>query len=152
MEYRSKSNNKSNSQHHTLPPGYNCLTRRDAIKAVMASAGTAAFFSDARADTTKRKPDPRKGSPKRYDMKKSINQWAFPYPERMNLKECLQLAKDAGFDGIKKIQQVRINRLNITGAMITKQVADLSQGIGAISAVFVIANLQVFTGVDVIKG
>ena len=34
-------------------------------------------------------------------MKKSINLWAFPYPERMTLKECLQLAKDAGFDGIE---------------------------------------------------
>jgi L-ribulose-5-phosphate 3-epimerase len=34
-------------------------------------------------------------------MKKSINLWAFPYPERMTLRECLQLAKDAGFDGIE---------------------------------------------------
>jgi hexulose-6-phosphate isomerase len=34
-------------------------------------------------------------------MKKSINLWAFPYPERMTLTECLQLAKDAGFDGIE---------------------------------------------------
>jgi hexulose-6-phosphate isomerase len=34
-------------------------------------------------------------------MKKSINLWAFPYPDRMSLRECLQLAKDAGFDGIE---------------------------------------------------
>ena len=34
-------------------------------------------------------------------MKKSINQCAFPYPERMSLQQCLQLAKDAGFDGIE---------------------------------------------------
>jgi hexulose-6-phosphate isomerase len=34
-------------------------------------------------------------------MKKSINLWAFPYPERMTLRECLQLARDAGFDGIE---------------------------------------------------
>ena len=34
-------------------------------------------------------------------MKKSINLWAFPYPERMNLRECFQLAKDAGFDGLE---------------------------------------------------
>lgn len=34
-------------------------------------------------------------------MKKSINLWAFPYPQRMTLEECLQLAKDAGFDGIE---------------------------------------------------
>ena len=40
-------------------------------------------------------------APKRYDMKKSINLWAFPYPDRMNLSQCLQLAKDAGFDGIE---------------------------------------------------
>ena len=29
------------------------------------------------------KPDARRASPKRYDMKKSINLWAFPYPGRM---------------------------------------------------------------------
>src|ERR1043166_1667691 len=34
-------------------------------------------------------------------MKKSINLWAFPYPDRMSLEECLQLAKEAGFDGIE---------------------------------------------------
>ena len=34
-------------------------------------------------------------------MKKSINLWAFPYPQRMSLRECLQLAKEAGFDGIE---------------------------------------------------
>lgn len=38
---------------------------------------------------------------KRYEMKKSINLWAFPYPEKMSLRQCLQLAKDAGFDGIE---------------------------------------------------
>jgi hexulose-6-phosphate isomerase len=34
-------------------------------------------------------------------MNKSINLWAFPYPDRMTLRECLQLAKAAGFDGIE---------------------------------------------------
>lgn len=34
-------------------------------------------------------------------MKKSINLWAFPYPEKMSLEQCLQLARDAGFDGIE---------------------------------------------------
>ena len=38
---------------------------------------------------------------KRYAMKKSINMWAFPYPQKMNLKECFELAKDAGFDGVE---------------------------------------------------
>src|SRR4051794_8478839 len=44
------------------------------------------------------------GSPvqrKKYAMKKSINQWAFPYPDKMSLEQCLRLAKDAGFDGIE---------------------------------------------------
>jgi L-ribulose-5-phosphate 3-epimerase len=101
MKYQPKSNNKTNSQEMILPPGHNCLTRRDVIKAVMASAGAMAFSDGARAASTKHKSDLLKGAPKRYAMKKSINQWAFPYPERMNLKECLQLAKDAGFDGIE---------------------------------------------------
>lgn len=34
-------------------------------------------------------------------MKKSINLWAFPYPEKMTLRQCLQLAKNAGFGGIE---------------------------------------------------
>ena len=38
---------------------------------------------------------------RRYNMKKSINLWAFPYPGKMTLRQCLQLAKDAGFDGIE---------------------------------------------------
>ena len=36
-----------------------------------------------------------------YEMKKSINLWAFPYPEQMSLEQCLKLAKAAGFDGIE---------------------------------------------------
>ena len=42
-------------------------------------------------------PPPRR----KYAMKKSINLWAFPYPAKMSLTQCLQLAKDAGFDGIE---------------------------------------------------
>jgi L-ribulose-5-phosphate 3-epimerase len=38
---------------------------------------------------------------KKYNMKKSINLWALPYPQKMSLKECLQLCKDAGFDGVE---------------------------------------------------
>ena len=39
--------------------------------------------------------------PRRYSMKKSINLWAFPYPEKMNLEQCLRLAKSAGFDAVE---------------------------------------------------
>lgn len=49
-------------------------------------------------------PDPgslQRTDRRQYAMKKSINLWAFPYPDKMSLNECLQLAKDAGFDGIE---------------------------------------------------
>jgi len=71
------------------------LTRRAVLGTALAAAGAGL------APAAETKPDPRRASPKRYDMKKSINLWAFPYPQRMTLKECLQLAKDAGFDGIE---------------------------------------------------
>tara|TARA_B110000495_G_C22967416_1_gene567495 strand:- start:127 stop:1224 length:1098 start_codon:yes stop_codon:yes gene_type:complete len=59
--------------------------------AALAATGTTATSSAADANPPHRK----------YDMKKSINLWAFPYPEKMTLRQCLQLAKDAGFDGIE---------------------------------------------------
>jgi hexulose-6-phosphate isomerase len=74
------------------------ITRRDAIRSSLAAAGGAALPP---APSAADGPDPRRASPKRYDMKKSINLWAFPYPDRMSLRECLRLAKDAGFDGIE---------------------------------------------------
>lgn len=86
-----------------IEPGRrNGLTRRDVLLSTTA-AGAALLAATtsgpgAQAATA---PDPRKGSVKRFQMKKSINLWAFPYPDRMNLRECLQLAKDAGFDGIE---------------------------------------------------
>ena len=77
------------------------VSRRAAIQSTLLAAGAGAFGQSAAAGAAPAKPDPRRAATKHYDMKKSINQWAFPYPERMNLKECLQLAKDAGFDGIE---------------------------------------------------
>src|SRR5262245_15302455 len=76
------------------------VSRRDAIKgAFVAAAAIGAPDLAAAAEA------PSTGinalSPKRYQMKKSINLWAFPYPEKMTLQQCLQLAKDAGFDGIE---------------------------------------------------
>jgi hexulose-6-phosphate isomerase len=75
------------------------LNRRDALLAALAAGTSAAVPGNAPAD--KGQADYRRASPKRYDMKKSINLWAFPYPARMTLRECLQLARDAGFDGIE---------------------------------------------------
>jgi L-ribulose-5-phosphate 3-epimerase len=77
------------------------VSRRTALGTALA-AGAAALNPTAPAVADPgAEPDPRRASPKRFDMKKSINQWAFPYPERMTLKDCLQLAKNAGFDGIE---------------------------------------------------
>ncbi|NQU22298.1 MAG: sugar phosphate isomerase/epimerase [Candidatus Nealsonbacteria bacterium] len=38
---------------------------------------------------------------KRYDMKKSINLWALPHPDKMSLRACFELCKEAGFDGVE---------------------------------------------------
>ncbi len=81
------------------------INRRSAFRSTLtaaAGASLAAGLQPLRADPQADRPaDPRKASPKPYRMKKSINLWAFPYPARMTLRECLQLAKDAGFDGIE---------------------------------------------------
>lgn len=76
-------------------------TRRDALKATIAGVGLSALAFEPSPAAEPAVRDERRGSVKRYPMLKSINQWAFPYPQRMNLRECLQLAKDAGFDGIE---------------------------------------------------
>jgi hexulose-6-phosphate isomerase len=83
------------SEHH-----FSVVTRRTALGTALA-AGAAALTDSRGHAAAAPEPDPRRSSPKRYDVKKSINQWAFPYPDRMSLKECLQLAKSAGFDGIE---------------------------------------------------
>ena len=79
----------------------NLLTRREALKGagLLAAAGVLGQRDISGAE--QQKPDERRASPRRFEMKKSINLWAFPYPQRMSLEESLQLAKDAGFDGIE---------------------------------------------------
>lgn len=79
------------------------VSRRDVLKSVAlgAAAGLVASAGNSVAAADAKTPDVRRGSRKRYAAKKSINLWAFPYPQLMSLRECLQLAKDAGFDGIE---------------------------------------------------
>jgi L-ribulose-5-phosphate 3-epimerase len=82
------------------------ISRRGALLSSLTAAGTAGFLAQGAAATSAAPPPPgalddRRAATRRYDMKKSINLWAFPYPQRMTLKECLQLARDAGFDGIE---------------------------------------------------
>ena len=80
------------------------ITRRAAISAALAAAGGAAAFMDGMESVCAAehsRADIRRAALKRYEMKKSINLWAFPYPDRMSLRDCLELAKRAGFDGIE---------------------------------------------------
>lgn len=83
------------------------VNRRDALMSGLAAGSVVMLQSQqglaqGSADASRAKsPDERRASTKRYNAQKSINQWAFPYPDRMDLRECMQLAKDAGFDGIE---------------------------------------------------
>ena len=58
-------------------PTSNPLSRRTVLQTTLAATAAVAL---APAAESQAKPDPRRTSPKRYDMKKSINPWAFPYP------------------------------------------------------------------------
>jgi L-ribulose-5-phosphate 3-epimerase len=82
-------------------PDETLISRRSAIKSALAAAGAALVASPGGVAAQQAAADPRRASPRRYEMKKSINLWAFPYPDQMSLQECLQIAKDAGFDGIE---------------------------------------------------
>ncbi len=79
------------------------LNRRAVLRSTLAVAGAAATATGVPAAVAdpQAAADARRASPKTYRMKKSINLWAFPYPQRMTLRECLQLAKHAGFEGIE---------------------------------------------------
>ena len=77
------------------------VTRRNVIGSALAAAGGAVALGGEGQNAPQPQRDNRRTAPRRYAMKKSINLWAFPYPQRMNLRECMQLAKDAGFDGIE---------------------------------------------------
>ena len=84
------------------------LSRREVLayttafgSAFLAAQGLAADAGYGAGQSAKpaKKAEPPPG--KRYDMKKSINLWALPYPQKMSLKECFQLCKDAGFEGVE---------------------------------------------------
>ena len=84
--------------------GFPRLARREllAMSATFGSGFLAAQGLISQADAAElaqKKPAAPTG--KKYPFKKSINLWAFPYPDRMSLKECFELAADAGFDGVE---------------------------------------------------
>ena len=75
------------------------ISRRSAIGSALLAG--AAFLSPSALASDAGQVAAQAAPPRRYDMKKSINLWAFPYPQKMTLVQCLQLARDAGFDGIE---------------------------------------------------
>ncbi len=76
------------------------LDRRELL-AYSAAFGTAFLAAQGLVKAEEPTPGPPATKGKKYPFKKSINLWAFPYPDKMTLKECLQLAKDAGFDAVE---------------------------------------------------
>ena len=79
--------------------GRSQLDRREML-GLTAMFGTAFLAAQGLAPREAAAQD-KPAAPKRYDMKKSINLWAFPYPDQMSLAQCFELAKDAGFDGVE---------------------------------------------------
>lgn len=82
--------------------GESAFSRRAWLKyGVLMGAGGLSAASCALSGSEAPRAGPLARSPKRYDMKKSINLWAFPYPKRMSLEECFRLAAKAGFDAVE---------------------------------------------------
>jgi len=110
------------------------LDRREAL-ALTAAVGSALLAGSALAAHPKDE-GPKEPARKKYTMKKSINLWAFPYPERMNLEQCLKLAKAAGFDGIELNYDLDNDLSPKAGPKELKAIRDMAERIGiAISGV-----------------
>lgn len=80
-----------------LEERYTRLSRREWLtRSAAASTGVAAVAAITSAShAAETKPA------KRYNMKKSINLWALPYPEKMDLKTCFEICAEAGFDAVE---------------------------------------------------
>jgi len=77
------------------------LSRRELLAYTAAFGSTFVAAQGLAADAAAAKPARTKPPAKRYDMKKSINLWALPYPDKMSLAECFELCKQAGFDAVE---------------------------------------------------
>ena len=75
------------------------LSRRGVLGAAAGIATFAAASGQTAGQSTGATAASGAGAP--HPCRKSINLWAFPYPQRMNLEQCLRLAKDAGFEGVE---------------------------------------------------
>lgn len=105
------------------------FSRREALAAA-AAGGFASLrgpfgLPQALAQTT-----PAQSGGKQYAFKKSINLWAFPYPQLMSLEQCLRLAKDAGFDGIELNYDLDSDLSPKSGTREFEQIRKLADKIG----------------------
>ncbi|WLD15445.1 sugar phosphate isomerase/epimerase family protein [Planctellipticum variicoloris] len=107
-------------------PGF---SRREALAAAaagsFASLGGPFGLPQALAQTT-----PAQAGGRQYAFKKSINLWAFPYPQQMSLEKCLRLAKDAGFDGIELNYDLDSDLSPKSGTREFEQIRKLADKIG----------------------
>lgn len=103
VNLRGKIHIKKATMHRRAPRDSKMLDRRElmAYTAAFGSSFLAAQGLAAGADVPQRLVRTQSRAPRRYEMLKSINMWAFPYPQTWTLKECLELAKEAGFDGVE---------------------------------------------------
>ncbi|MCX7420351.1 MAG: sugar phosphate isomerase/epimerase [Planctomycetia bacterium] len=95
----------------TNPVSSSEISRRSALTAAFAGAGGAFALGSSLAGAFEPRQQialvdtaavhAKAATSKKYEMKKSINLWAFPYPNLWSLEKCLKTAKDAGFDGIE---------------------------------------------------
>ncbi len=109
-----------------LPPS--SLKRRDLLTyAAFGSAALAASGQTVAATSEGGSPDRPRPT---YTMKKSINLWAFPYPDKMTLRQCLQLAKAAGFDGIELNYDLESDLSPKSGSKEYKQIRQMADEIG----------------------
>ncbi len=86
----------NNSNSANQEERYARLSRREWL-ACSAAAGAGMAAASGLSSVAAASPNPGK----RYNMKKSINLWALPYPEKMDLETCFQICADAGFDGVE---------------------------------------------------
>src|SRR5688572_13795715 len=102
------------------------VSRRTALKSAIALAGAAALSQQQSPAAESSHARARK----RYQMRKSINLWAFPYPAKMNLRQCLQLAKDAGFDGIELNYDLESDLSPKAGTKEFQEIRKMAESIG----------------------
>jgi L-ribulose-5-phosphate 3-epimerase len=118
----------------TSTQGGRAVSRRDIMGAAIAATGAIAFGAAAAAQETRPPTESQRsdlrGSPIVYNMKKSINQWAFPYPQRMTLEDCLLLAKRAGFDGIELNYDLENDLSPKSGAKEYRAIRRMAEAIG----------------------